>query len=91
MDRGGVCAPSCHRYTCSDSPHNNIHPIVVLGSLMGSGLTQTLFPRHYQFIADWVAGKEPSSTFLVGTGVPPNLPGVPIPASVWMFASALAC
>lgn len=66
----------------------------VYDSLMGSGLTQTLFPRHYQFIVDWVGGKAPDTDFEVVSAFsssPPPLPvsEVPLPATWLMFCSAL--
>ncbi len=34
-------------------------------SIMGSGLTRTVYPRYYNFILDWVEPKFPTQTFAV--------------------------
>jgi PEP-CTERM motif len=39
-------------------------------SLMGALLTGTLYDRHFQFVADWATGKDPSHAFAVVTSVP---------------------
>ena len=58
-------------------------------SLMGSQLTRTLYPRNYQFVADWASGKAPGSTFAVESSLPPPLPPVPLPPAFWLFGAAL--
>ena len=59
-------------------------------SVMGSLLTQTLYERNYQFIADWASGKAPDQYFAVSNSLPPPLPGVPLPPSILLFGFGLA-
>lgn len=60
----------------------------VYDSIMGSGLTQTVRPRQYQFITDWVSGIEPTQSFSVVENLP-SAPGVPLPPSLLLFGSGL--
>lgn len=66
--------------------------IDVYDSIMGTGLTQTVHARHYQFITDWVSGIQSGDTFsVVSTGLLPPAPSaVPVPPSVFLLGSGLA-
>jgi hypothetical protein len=70
-----------------DGSFNNVYD-----SIMGTGLTQTVHARHYQFISDWVSGIQPGETFsVVSMGSPPPAPPpVPLPPAVFLLGSGLA-